>query len=169
MGKWFNSSSCGLFSGTKRGVKQPAFGTWLLLGGPLGKKKRHRSCEVLFLPHSGCQCWALVVPGAGECKEHVKTSAPEEAPRGLLPSASSPTGPPRCWDPTGKRAGKVSGGDLSEEPCKHIKEEQSPDRVGTCQLQRHQIAERVSCVAFLPLAPDGPCARGPGTLETSKV
>lgn len=63
----------------------------------------------------------------------------------------------------------MSGGDLSEKPCKYIKEEQSPHRVGTCQLQRHQIAERVSWAAFLPLAPDGPCARGPGTLEASKV
>ena len=55
-----------------------------------------------------------------------------------------------------------------EEPCKHIKEEQSPSRVGTCRLQRHQTAEHVSSVAFLPLAPDEPYARGPGTLEAKQ-
>lgn len=49
-------------------------------------------------------------------------------------------------------AGKVSGGDLLEEPCKHMKEEQSPDQVGTCQLQRHQRAEQVPSTPFLPLA-----------------
>lgn len=37
----------------------------------------------------------------------------------------------------------MSGGDLLKEPCKYIKE-QSPDRVGTCQLQRYQVAECVS-------------------------
>lgn len=58
------------------------------------------------------------------------------------------------------RGQEVSGGDLLEEPCKHMKKEQSADQVGTRQLRRHQRAECVSSTAFLPLAPDGPCARG---------
>lgn len=66
-------------------------------------------------------------------------------------------------------AGKVSGEVSLEEPCKHMKEEQNPGQVGTCQLQRHQRAEQVSRTAFLPLAPQGPRARGPGTGKAGKV
>lgn len=66
-------------------------------------------------------------------------------------------------------AGKVSSRDLLEDPCKHMKEEQNPGQVGTCQLQKHQRAEQVSKTTFLPLAPEDPCARGPGTGEAEKV
>lgn len=63
----------------------------------------------------------------------------------------------------------MSGGDSLEEPCKHMKEEQNPGQVGTCQLQRHQRAEQVFRMTFLPLAPEDPRARGPGTGEAGKV
>lgn len=63
----------------------------------------------------------------------------------------------------------MSGGYSLEEPCKHMKEEQNPGQVGTCQLQRHQRAEQVFRTAFLPLAPEDPRARGPGTGEAGKV
>lgn len=140
---------------------------------PLGKKVRLSSCGILLLPCSLATTdepwWCPELEEGGCCMQGVREDLCSRGSSLRPSSASSPTGSPRCWDPIGKRAGKVLGGDLLKEPRKHIKEKQSPDRVGTRQPQRHRIAERVSSAAFLPLALDGPCARGPGTLEGSRV
>jgi hypothetical protein len=54
------------------------------------------SCLTLWLPlpcPGGARNWRKVTEA---CKGQVKASVPEEVPRGLLSSASSPTGPPKC-------------------------------------------------------------------------